>query len=599
MNVPIFLSVFLCKIILIYSDEVMLSCADLQLMTELLWKYVEETECIVHNLVAKHGDNVIYQNLTRTYQKNPYNFQMSPRYSSYRGFGRSYNDRIGWKQFNILEQTTESVNFYHKVNKVVFKNSSIPFIPQNIFTEMPRIKVFDISATGIETIELTDFYGATNIVYLYMSNNKITQLTSDMFYNMTRLSKVDVSHNQIVHLLEDTFSNANELTHIKLSNNRISELDENVFSDLIELETIELDHNLLDNIHSNMFENCLKLKIIKLNNNHLTEIDCNAVGHLNHLSILDLSENSLIHFDSECLEQKRLSLNISHNKIYELNLQNWYSLDATNNGLIDLHISVNITYNNRELRLGKNSIKDTKLIFKLFEELEYLDLSDSLVGNITSTTLINLNSLKHLYLRNCSLSNINCFGTFSAQKELLSVDISYNNLSKIDFVTFYPYMKRVKVLNIDGNNLTSLKGLSSEIFPSLTRIGISKNHFQCLDITKLLTEFKSNELEIAKSSETQAIDSHHVSGIACEYDEKTITKANTTQKPKKQMNKSDDEPHPHHFLMSFIGIALIACFIMLTYKVVAFLKNKPDFFSNRFLSNFSTSDNDNVTNIMY
>lgn len=586
MNILLFLSIFLCKIILIYSDEVTLSCAETKSISDILWKYLVDTECTVKNFIAKNGDTVIYENATRTFKKNPYSYPRQFHLTAYQP--RGYNPAIGWHSpysSNTLTEITEAINFYNLVNGISFKNSSIPFIPESVFYQMPKIKSFDMSSTGIEVIQSSDFIGATNLVHLYLSDNKITELPSDMFSNMTNLLKIDLSKNHIDQISEDTFTNANQLARISLSYNRIKNLDENIFSELNELEVIALDHNLLTYIHENMFVNNLKLKLIELNHNEITEIDANAFGHLNHLQMIDLSSNSIAQFDTEYMTQYRLEFNISNNKLNELNLLNWDTFDASNNQLIDLHISENITYNNRKLFLSGNSIKDTKSIFKLFDNLEYLDLSDTMIGNITSTTLNNLSSLKVLRLCNCSLTNINNFGTFSGQKELIVLDISSNNLNKIDFLTFYPYLKKLSTLYIHGNNLTKLDGLSSDIFPMLTNIGISNNHFLCLDITNLLIEFKSNDLKIIKSAKTEIIDSHHVGGVACEYDEKMTTKKPTTSKPSKQIRKTSDEPHSHHFLITFIGIALILCFVGGTYKAISILKNKRNILSDRFGGN--------------
>lgn len=75
---------------------------------------------------------------------------------------------------------------------------------------------------------------------------------------------------------------------------------------------------------------------------------------------------------------------------------------------------------------------------------------------------------------------------------LQDLDISHNCLESVDLSSEYFIL--VKILNVSGNNLTELKGVTQDTYPSLKHLYIEGNRFTC----KYISDFKQSwdDLEV-------------------------------------------------------------------------------------------------------
>lgn len=494
-------------------------------------------------------------------------------------------------------------DYYALMEVVKFTESSTPYIPENIFIRMPNLRELDVSFTGIESFHRNDFNSANNLLFLTSIHNNITSLTPSVFRGAPNISVIDLSHNRIEEIKTNTFSGAEKISRLYFSYNRLKKIAADAFTNLFMLDSIELDHNLLESIDPKTFIDSGLLQTIRLNNNRIVNIECNTFRALSYLSKLNLSGNLLQKFNSTCLKQTRLDYQINDNNISEIILFDANSFDASNNFITEIKIAENVTFTMKELKLGGNGIKNFHKIFEQIETLEYLDLTQTKIGQLNITTFSKLRNLKKLYLRNCSLENIT-FGTFSSQKDLVTLDISYNNLKHINFDIFVPYLKHITELYIDGNNLMGLSGLSNEMFPELTTLGLSNNHFQCSDIIKTMMRFNLNKIELTIDSNETTINMTHVSGIACDHNDaiksdwsnfnfRHVNDHHSSRSISQQINHSAIlqildwqnrynslafQEQTHQFYLNFIRylIASIAvvCLAIVAYKFVVFYQKQ-------------------------
>lgn len=267
-----------------------------------------------------------------------------------------------------------------------------------------------MTSCGVEAILQTDFDGASDLRSLSMAHNKIKELQPLVFQNAPNISAIDLAHNQIKELPKNTFVGAEQLKSLNLSHNAIRKLGAGIFSDLRKLDSIKLDHNQLESIESVTFTGCGALHTVTLNGNRIRALEGTTFEHLVHLKLVDLSKNLLSEFHTIFLRSAQLDFSISDNNLSEIEVQEWNSFDASNNGITELIVAADTTFNMRELNLGGDSISNLSLIFAQFKDLEYLDLSDGKVGHLSVRTLSKFRSLRKLYLRNCSLGSIT-YGT--------------------------------------------------------------------------------------------------------------------------------------------------------------------------------------------
>lgn len=422
------------------------------------------------------------------------------------GFFANHDDAVKYEE--------ERSNLYFGMEVLKFTDSSMPSIPEYIFREMPNLREFDVSFTGLEMLHKIDFIAANHLLFFTSMNNKLSQLVPAVFQNAPNVSVIDLSHNAIEELKANTFAGAERVSRLYFSHNRIKRVHKNAFTTLFQLDTIQLDHNELESIDPSLFADCGVLQTIHLNDNRIVAIDCKTFATLGYLVKLELSANRLKAFNASCLTQTRLDYHIAQNNISRLDLFDTNTFDAASNGINELVVPGDVIFTMRELKLDGNSIANLSAVFSHFGALEHLDLSHNRVGRLNITTFKNLRNLKTLYLRNCSLDHIT-FGTFSSQKDLVRLDISYNDLKQINFDVFVPYLKHITHLYIDGNNLTEISGLSSEMFPELKTLGLSNNRFQCSEIIKTIMRFDLNKIELTVDSNETTSDMTHVSGIVC------------------------------------------------------------------------------------
>lgn len=415
---------------------------------------------------------------------------------------------------DAVKYEVERRDLYFRMEVLKFTDSSMPSIPEGIFIEMPNLRELDVSFTDLEMLHKNDFLEAQRLLFFTSMNNKLSQLVPAVFRSAPNVSVIDLSHNQIEELRANTFAGAERVSRLYFSHNRIKKVDKDAFTTLFQLDTIQLDHNELESIDPSLFADCGVLQTVHLNDNRIVAIDCKTFASLGYLVKLELSANRLNAFDASCLTQTRLDYHIAQNNISRLVLFDASTFDASKNGISELVVPENVTFTMQELNLSGNSIASLSAVFSHFATLEHLDLSHNRVGRLNISTFANLRKLKELFLRNCSLDHIT-FGTFSSQKDLVTLDISYNDLKQINFDVFVPYLKHITYLYIDGNNLTEINGLSREMFPDLRTLGLSNNRFQCSEITKTIMRFDLNKIELTVDSNETTSNMTHVSGIAC------------------------------------------------------------------------------------
>lgn len=431
-----------------------------------------------------------------------------------------------------------------RIHVVKFTESNMPFIPHGIFRYLTGIREFDISFTGIEAIH-RDFEGATNLMFLTMSNNRINELSASLFTDAPNISVIDFSHNEIERINPFAFVDVVSLSRLYFSNNRLKNLDPHVFEKLFILDYIALDHNELEHIDPELFARNSLLQKILLNNNRIVTLDCQTFAHTEYLNTLDLSHNQLLEFSTSCIRGQlasQLSLFINNNRLNRVTLRNVVELEASNNSISVLTIDDELCHMEK-LVLFNNSLNNITSLFDRLESLKHLDISLNHIGRLNISTFVKLKNLNKLYLKRTHLQHIN-YGTFASQKELKVLDISYNELNHIDFDVFFPYLKGLEELYIDGNNLTETGGFgwtAVHLFPNLKSLGISYNSFNCSYLAKLISWLNADKVQLTADSLETIANGTHVYGIACKSDNRTNEILN--------VNKRTNSEHYDRFII--------------------------------------------------
>lgn len=134
--------------------------------------------------------------------------------------------------------------------------------------------------------------------------------------------------------------------------------------------------------------------------------------------------------------------------------------------------------------------------------------------------------------------------TFLRTRKLQSLDLSNNQLKKINFKIFLPRFKDLEILYLEGNKIKDLNLFRRAIFPGLNILGIQNNNFNCSYLHTLFDSVIWHELTVdVERIHSIELDGSNVGGIRCtrvieeepdDYIEAAVeiitTTANTTTK---------------------------------------------------------------------
>jgi Leucine-rich repeat (LRR) protein len=183
-----------------------------------------------------------------------------------------------------------------------------------------QIYQLDLSANGMEAVEASWFepVGST-MLSLFLQNNRIRGLPSNVFASLTNLRRLDLAGNLLTFIPSDAFSGLTSLTYLSVANCEIMALPPTIFHPLTSLRSIEIDMNFLTELPENLLS-IRTLEHVGIAFNNLAVLDSQSFGDsLGSITTLLVEENELIAIDSRIL----------------INATNLDTLDLINNVCVD------------------------------------------------------------------------------------------------------------------------------------------------------------------------------------------------------------------------------------------------------------------------
>lgn len=325
-----------------------------------------------------------------------------------------------------------------------------------------------------------------NLKNLDLSFNKIESVYDNLLKKFPNLEILNLSHNRIDLNFSSFFANARKLREIYLSHNEIMKIEQMHENEENPVEIIHLNDNKISDLSENSFDNFKKLKQLFLSNNRISKISPQIFKNLTNLIELNISSNPFDDIDSILPEifssnSKLQKLDLSNVKLKKLdmelfdNMSDLTHLDVSRNNILELSDDV----------------------FESLPKLEYLNLSNNELNRLrlTTYTFMSLKKLKYIYLSNTYLKAIPQ-QTFSSQTELKELDISGNNIYKLNANIFRTQMKQDFTLSIKNCRMKILEGFRKKSFPNITIIGIYDNDFNCTTLEKISAEFALDNSEM-------------------------------------------------------------------------------------------------------
>jgi|TARA_R110000851_G_scaffold70711_1_gene157679 hypothetical protein len=177
------------------------------------------------------------------------------------------------------------------------------------------------------------------------------------------------------------------------------------------------------------------------------------------LNILDCSRNNLTGIDITS-HPYIYSLNVSHNNISSIDLNNFGSFDG--DGSIDIShnniTSLSLPVFHGQTKLRHLSAHDNPLVIASIQNNSKIDVIDLSYTNLSFFELPPGTDVKELYMHNCRLGEILLTDTIdNSLNQCTIIDVSTNNLARVPFISSEDNTipRNVDYINLANNNLSS------------------------------------------------------------------------------------------------------------------------------------------------
>ncbi|XP_025806868.1 phytosulfokine receptor 1-like [Panicum hallii] len=177
------------------------------------------------------------------------------------------------------------------------RNSLHGALPPELL-HMPRLEVLDLSQNNL-TGELGGEEpappGASGLVHLDVSLNRLTSLRSGVFLGLPRMRRFSAESNQLTGALPGSLSSCSELEYLNMANNSLhGNLGLNLnFSHLTRLRALHLGWNWLSGHLPASLSRCRDLRVVNLRRNNLSGPVPSDFRLLQAQSFFDIGINSI------------------------------------------------------------------------------------------------------------------------------------------------------------------------------------------------------------------------------------------------------------------------------------------------------------------
>ncbi|KAM4652196.1 uncharacterized protein O3C94_014550 [Discoglossus pictus] len=177
---------------------------------------------------------------------------------------RNWIQKISSSMFFNVETTLQVLDLM--LNRLSFDSRNKYFSPFHKLHKVYDLKLQAQQPYGLTTIPRGFLAGLTSLRSLYLSQNRLTHLNSDVFDDLSQLT--------FLTLAEDC--------------NGIQNLPDGIFKNQINLHTLNLENICLQTLKSEVFGNLTQLRKLQLMKNGLKHIDVKVLKNMSSLMYLDL-----------------------------------------------------------------------------------------------------------------------------------------------------------------------------------------------------------------------------------------------------------------------------------------------------------------------
>ncbi|XP_067132388.1 carboxypeptidase N subunit 2-like [Centruroides vittatus] len=345
---------------------------------------------------------------------------------------------------------------FEYLEEIHITHSHVPAIGDSSFWPGKRLRLLNLSHNNISILRDSDFNGLNNLQILNLSDNNIqvSEIPSALFRHLTNLTTLLLARNKLHSLVPRFFYLLSNLKYLDLSGNPLTDLDVDIMKDIGHLTILKLANCQLSKLHSMFYQQVPKLQELDLRSNLMTSISPEEFRHVRNLRILYLQRNVLKSLKEKTFDKHSFDyLDLSGNQIESISScafcnASVYHLDLSSNHLTSLHPHTLVPFSN---------------------SLQYLDLSYNHVPiEDLSLALRPLLKLRKLYLMGMQLNELTS-DAFINLEQLEILNLSHNNIFNITPSTFEP-LKKLEALDLSRNEFQQLSSSALNMFDNLTSL---------------------------------------------------------------------------------------------------------------------------------
>ncbi|KAF5276013.1 hypothetical protein FQA39_LY00809 [Lamprigera yunnana] len=372
------------------------------------------------------------------------------------------------------------------------QDTSLSMIPQAINNS--KVFMLQLNNIGLRRLE-PYFLQSTGLYKLSITRNPLAIIPDDAFVGLERtLWKLDLSNNDLLNVPSKAIRYLHKLKALDLTGNDISRIFPDSWKGLEHsLETLILAENSIAFLAPDTFTGLPFLDTINLKGNNLRDIDPSVfrdgMDKLTHVILADNQLSSIPYLAMSPLRMLK-TLDLSYNRIKRM-------FPTMESGALDIQIEVRLSLDQFDLSYNQLEILEPNS-FQYFSTINktYLD-GNPLV--LLDDNAFRQSKIRELYIRSCSLTVVTPASFDGLENSLQILDLSGNNLTSIqdevfnDFLAlqslslgdnmfnYFPIIESSNVLpqtilNLDfsGTANPSISAYNLQIFKSLRNIRLSR-----------------------------------------------------------------------------------------------------------------------------